>query len=132
MNPPTWKRCATISIATRLRPEEAADIAFQGIINDQFYVFTTTAFDPRHSAAGGARSSHGNNPSFESIVEMSRKDSEGRAGNDRVTRFAGRSLVVTGAASGIGLRRLRRSLPEGGRVGWSTAIGARRRSRLRG
>ena len=54
-------------------PEEAADIAFAGIIENRFYVFTTTSFD-------GAIEKRARdilvreNPTFESIVAMSRKD----------------------------------------------------------
>jgi NAD(P)-dependent dehydrogenase (short-subunit alcohol dehydrogenase family) len=53
--------------------EEAADIAFEGIIEDRFYVFTTTSFDGAIEQRAHdilARS----NPAFESIVAMSRKD----------------------------------------------------------
>lgn len=53
--------------------EQTADMAFQGIIDDQLYVFTTTAFDPAISARAEAILAR-QNPSFESIVEMSRKD----------------------------------------------------------
>ena len=54
-------------------PEQAADMAFQGIIDDQLYVFTTTAFDPAIAARAEAILARPN-PSFESIVAMSRKD----------------------------------------------------------
>ena len=54
-------------------PEEAADMAFRGIVDDQLYVFTTTAFDPAIAARAEAILSR-TNPSFESIVAMSRKD----------------------------------------------------------
>ena len=54
-------------------PEEAADIAFKGIVEDRFYVFTTTSFD-----GAVEKRAHDilarENPSFESIVAMSRKD----------------------------------------------------------
>jgi len=53
--------------------EEAADIAFEGIIDDRFYVFTTTSFDGAIEQRARdilART----NPAFESIVAMSRKD----------------------------------------------------------
>ena len=54
-------------------PEEAADIAFQGIIDNRFYVFTTTSFDA--AIAKRARDILARaEPSFESIVAMSRKD----------------------------------------------------------
>ncbi len=53
--------------------EEAADMAFQGIIDDQLYVFTTTAFDPAVAARAEAILTR-TNPVFESIVAMSRKD----------------------------------------------------------
>ena len=56
-------------------PEEAADLAVQGVLDDQLYVFTTTAFDPaieqRMKDVLGR-----NNPRFESIVSMSRKEAE--------------------------------------------------------
>ncbi|TCS15324.1 SDR family NAD(P)-dependent oxidoreductase [Caulobacter sp. BK020] len=54
-------------------PEEAADIAFQGVIDNRFYVFTTTSFDSAIEKRAQdilARA----DPSFESIVAMSRKD----------------------------------------------------------
>ncbi|PZU62070.1 MAG: short-chain dehydrogenase/reductase SDR [Brevundimonas sp.] len=54
-------------------PEEAADIAFQGIIDNQFYVFTTTAFDPAVASRAEDILAR-RNPEFESIVAMSRKD----------------------------------------------------------
>ena len=54
-------------------PDEAADIAFEGIIEDRFYVFTTTSFDPAIEARAGDILAR-NNPTFESIVSMSRKD----------------------------------------------------------
>lgn len=54
-------------------PEQAADMAFQGIIDDRFYVFTTTAFDPAIAARAEAILQRAN-PTFESIVAMSRKD----------------------------------------------------------
>jgi NAD(P)-dependent dehydrogenase (short-subunit alcohol dehydrogenase family) len=54
-------------------PDEAADIAFQGIIDDRFYVFTTTSFDD--AIAQRAADIVGRaEPQFESIVAMSRKD----------------------------------------------------------
>ena len=58
--------------------EEAADIAFEAIIADRFYVFTTTAFDPAIRQRADdilARA----NPNFDDIVAMSRRD----AGLDR-------------------------------------------------
>lgn len=58
--------------------EEAADIAFDAIIADRFYAFTTTAFDPAIRQRADdilARA----NPSFDDIVAMSRRD----AGLDR-------------------------------------------------
>ena len=54
-------------------PEAAADIAFAGIIADRFYVFTTTSFDvaiEKRTRDILVRE----NPTFESIVAMSRKD----------------------------------------------------------
>lgn len=54
-------------------PEQAADIAFDGIIADSFYVFTTTNFDQAISARAQDIVSR-NLPTFESIVDMSRKD----------------------------------------------------------
>jgi len=61
-----------------LGPDEAADMAFAAIAEDRFYAFTTTGFDQaieRRAAAILSRS----NPVFESIVEMSRKDSQSNA-----------------------------------------------------
>nr|WP_314443469.1 SDR family NAD(P)-dependent oxidoreductase [uncultured Sphingomonas sp.] len=55
-------------------PDEAADLAIDAVLEDRFYVFTTEAFDPairRRADDIIAR----NQPSFESIVAMSRKDS---------------------------------------------------------
>ncbi|WP_313803657.1 SDR family NAD(P)-dependent oxidoreductase [Sphingobium sp.] len=55
-------------------PEEAADLAFQGIIDNRFYVFTSSSFD----AAIEQRAQDiltRSDPHFESIVAMSRKDS---------------------------------------------------------
>lgn len=60
-------------------PEEAADMAFRGILDDQFYVFTTIAFDDAIAARADAILAR-RNPEFESIVEMSRKDAELHAG----------------------------------------------------
>lgn len=60
-------------------PEEAADLAFRGILEDQFYVFTTIAFDEAIAARADAILAR-RNPEFESIVEMSRKDAELHAG----------------------------------------------------
>lgn len=54
-------------------PEQAADIAFDGIIADRFYVFTTTNFDQAISARAQDIVAR-NLPTFESIVDMSRKD----------------------------------------------------------
>jgi NAD(P)-dependent dehydrogenase (short-subunit alcohol dehydrogenase family) len=54
-------------------PEQAADIAFEGIIADRFYVFTTTNFDQAISARAQDIVAR-NLPTFESIVDMSRKD----------------------------------------------------------
>ena len=54
-------------------PDQAADMAFQGIIDDTLYVFTTAAFDPAVAARAEAILAR-QNPSFESIVAMSRKD----------------------------------------------------------
>ncbi|MCX8474641.1 MAG: SDR family NAD(P)-dependent oxidoreductase [Sphingomonas sp.] len=59
--------------------EEAADMAFRGIIDDQFYVFTTIAFDNAIAARADAILAR-RNPEFESIVEMSRKDAGLHAG----------------------------------------------------
>lgn len=59
-------------------PEEAADIAFAAIIENRFYAFTTTSFDPAIRQRADdilARA----NPNFEDIVAMSRRD----AGLDR-------------------------------------------------
>lgn len=61
-----------------LGPEEAAAIAFDAIAEDRFYAFTTDAFDAAIRDRADsilARS----NPSFASIVEMSRMESLGRA-----------------------------------------------------
>jgi NAD(P)-dependent dehydrogenase (short-subunit alcohol dehydrogenase family) len=55
-------------------PEQVADLAFKGIIADQLYVFTTTAFDPAIQSRAESILAR-RNPSFESIVAMSRKDS---------------------------------------------------------
>lgn len=59
---------------TAVSAEETAELAVQAVLDDQFYVFTTTAFD-----AAIAQRSHDivdrRNPAFESIVAMSRKDS---------------------------------------------------------
>ena len=60
-------------------PEEAADMAFRGILDDQFYVFTTIAFDDAIAGRADAILAR-RNPEFESIVEMSRKDAELHAG----------------------------------------------------
>lgn len=54
-------------------PDEAADIAFAGIIEDRFYVFTTTSFD-RAVEKRAHDILKRENPTFESIVAMSRKD----------------------------------------------------------
>jgi len=54
-------------------PDEAADIAFRGIIEDRFYVFTSTAFDPAIEQRGLAIIAR-ENPRFESLVKMSRRD----------------------------------------------------------
>ena len=54
-------------------PEEAADIAFTGIIEDRFYVFTTTSFDGAVEMRAQDILAR-RNPTFESIVAMSRKD----------------------------------------------------------
>lgn len=54
-------------------PDQAADIAFRGIIENQFYVFTTTAFDPAIEQRAQDILAR-RNPTFESIVAMSRKD----------------------------------------------------------
>ena len=54
-------------------PEEAADIAFAAIIENRFYAFTTTSFDPAIRQRADdilARA----NPNFEDIVAMSRRD----------------------------------------------------------
>lgn len=58
-----------------LGPDEAAEIAFSGIMQDQFYVFTTTGFDDAIRQRASDILSR-NNPTFESIVEMSQKYSE--------------------------------------------------------
>lgn len=54
-------------------PEQAADIAFSGIIEDRFYVFTSTSFDEAIETRANDILAR-NEPSFESIVAMSRKD----------------------------------------------------------
>lgn len=54
-------------------PEEAADIAFEGIIADRFYVFTATSFDEAIETRARDIIAR-NQPTFESIVAMSRKD----------------------------------------------------------
>lgn len=54
-------------------PEQAADIAFEGIIANRFYVFTTTNFDQAISVRAQDIVAR-NQPTFESIVDMSRKD----------------------------------------------------------
>jgi NAD(P)-dependent dehydrogenase (short-subunit alcohol dehydrogenase family) len=60
---------------TATTAEEAADIAVQGVLDDQLYVFTTAAFD--QAIAQRSRDIlDRRNPSFESIVAMSRKDSD--------------------------------------------------------
>jgi len=59
--------------------EEAADMAFRGILDDQFYVFTTIAFDDAIATRAEAILAR-RNPEFESIVAMSRKDAELHAG----------------------------------------------------
>lgn len=60
-------------------PEEAADMAFRGILDDQLYVFTTIAFDEAIAARADAILAR-RNPEFESIVAMSQKDAELHAG----------------------------------------------------
>jgi len=61
-----------------LGPDEAADMAFEAIAEDRFYAFTTAGFD--HAIEQRARDILSRaNPQFESIVEMSRKDSVGAA-----------------------------------------------------
>lgn len=54
-------------------PEQAADIAFQGIIENRFYIFTTTSFDEAIETRAHDILAR-RQPSFESIVAMSRKD----------------------------------------------------------
>lgn len=53
--------------------EQTAQIAFDGIRRGDFYVFTTDAFDPAIAARADAILAR-RNPTFESIVAMSRKD----------------------------------------------------------
>lgn len=54
-------------------PEQAADIAFTGIMENRFYVFTSNSFD--EAIESRARDILARNePAFESIVAMSRKD----------------------------------------------------------
>jgi len=53
--------------------EEAADMAFEGIIDDRFYVFTTTSFDDAIAQRANDIAARAE-PHFESIVAMSRKD----------------------------------------------------------
>lgn len=61
-----------------LGPEEVADMAFDAIAEGQLYAFTTTGFD--HAIEQRARDILSrSNPRFESIVEMSRKDSAATA-----------------------------------------------------
>lgn len=58
-----------------LSPDEAADMAFQAIVEDRLYAFTTTGFD--HAIGQRAQDILSrSNPRFESIMEMSRKDSQ--------------------------------------------------------
>lgn len=66
--------------------EEAADMAFRGILDDQFYIFTTIAFDEAIAARADAILAR-RNPEFESIVAMSRKDAALHA--DAATGVAG-------------------------------------------
>lgn len=54
-------------------PEQAADVAFEGIIEDRFYVFTSTSFDAAIETRARDILTR-NEPAFESIVAMSRKD----------------------------------------------------------
>jgi NAD(P)-dependent dehydrogenase (short-subunit alcohol dehydrogenase family) len=54
-------------------PEQAANIAFQGIVDDRFYVFTSTSFDAAIETRARDILAR-NEPTFESIVAMSRKD----------------------------------------------------------
>lgn len=56
-------------------PEEAADLAVDGVLKDQLYVFTTGAFDPAIERRARDILQRAN-PSFESIVSMSRKEAE--------------------------------------------------------
>lgn len=58
--------------------EQAADIAFAAIIEDRFYAFTTTSFDPAIRQRADDMLAR-TNPKFEDIVAMSRRD----AGLDR-------------------------------------------------
>lgn len=59
-------------------PEQAADIAFEGIIEDRFYVFTTTSFDEAIKERSRNIVTR-TDPRFADIVAMSRRD----AGLDR-------------------------------------------------
>ncbi|MCL9998788.1 MAG: SDR family NAD(P)-dependent oxidoreductase [Erythrobacter sp.] len=61
-----------------LGPDEAAVIAFDAIEEDRFYAFTTEAFDTAIRARADSILAR-TNPSFASIVEMSRMESDGRA-----------------------------------------------------
>jgi NAD(P)-dependent dehydrogenase (short-subunit alcohol dehydrogenase family) len=61
-----------------LGPEEAAAIAFEAIAQDRFYAFTTAAFDAAIRDRADSILARAN-PSFASIVEMSRMESDGRA-----------------------------------------------------
>lgn len=54
-------------------PEQAADIAFTGIMEECFYVFTSTSFDEAIEVRARDILAR-NQPAFESIVAMSRKD----------------------------------------------------------
>lgn len=61
-----------------LGPDEAAAIAFDAIEEDRFYAFTTEAFDAAIRDRADSILAR-TNPSFASIVEMSRMESDGRA-----------------------------------------------------
>lgn len=61
-----------------LTPEEAASMAFEAIVNRQFYAFTTTSFDNAIEQRTHDILSR-SNPSFESIVKMSLMDAESHA-----------------------------------------------------
>jgi NAD(P)-dependent dehydrogenase (short-subunit alcohol dehydrogenase family) len=61
-----------------LSPEETAAMAFEAIAQDRFYAFTTAAFDAAIRDRADSILARAN-PSFASIVEMSRMESDGRA-----------------------------------------------------